>query len=78
MKGSILVSEKNGAKVKLNTPNNMLEVRTSQQVEKWIDSIRSEMDGMHEKGVLTPVRKEKGMRVIPTRFVFKIKTNEVG
>eukprot|EP00961_Rhodomonas_salina_P203347 2743593-Rhodomonas_salina.2 len=36
------------------------------------------MDRMHEKGVLTPVRKEKGMRVIPTRFVFKIKTNEVG
>eukprot|EP00961_Rhodomonas_salina_P253535 3426421-Rhodomonas_salina.1 len=36
------------------------------------------MEGLHEKGVFTKVRRVPGMCTIPTRFVFKIKTDQYG
>eukprot|EP00961_Rhodomonas_salina_P152169 2048201-Rhodomonas_salina.1 len=56
----------------------MREVRASPQVTKWVAAIKREMEGLHEKGVFTKVRRVPGMRTIPTRFVFKIKTDQHG
>eukprot|EP00961_Rhodomonas_salina_P007891 107230-Rhodomonas_salina.1 len=36
------------------------------------------MEGLHKKGVFTKVRLVPGMCTIPTRFVFKIKTDQHG
>eukprot|EP00961_Rhodomonas_salina_P245246 3313994-Rhodomonas_salina.1 len=77
-KGTISVSDKNGVKIKIDTPNHMRDVRCSPQVKEWLDSIHSEMAGMHKRGVLQPMKKQQWMRVIPTRFVFKIKTDQNG
>eukprot|EP00961_Rhodomonas_salina_P222391 3007376-Rhodomonas_salina.2 len=54
----------------------MCRVQTSQQVDEWIAAIKREMGGLHQKGVFTKIRRTPGMRTIPTRFVFKIKTNQ--
>eukprot|EP00961_Rhodomonas_salina_P118238 1591226-Rhodomonas_salina.1 len=62
--------------MKLHTPNNMKEVRASPQVNEWMAAIKREMEGLHEKGVFTKVKRVPGMRTIPTRFVFKIKTDQ--
>lgn len=77
--GTITVKSPNsGAKLKLLTPNNMSEVRASPQVLKWFEGIKDEMDGLKATGTYTKVKKTPGMRVIPTRFVFKVKTDEHG
>eukprot|EP00961_Rhodomonas_salina_P024497 330159-Rhodomonas_salina.4 len=69
-------SKSGGVKVKLHTLSNMLEVCASPQVTKWVAAIKQEMEGLHEKGVFTKVRRVPGMLTIPTRFVFKIKTDQ--
>eukprot|EP00961_Rhodomonas_salina_P062355 836999-Rhodomonas_salina.2 len=48
------------------------------KVKEWVAAIKREMEGLHEKGVFTKVRRVPGMHTIPTRFVFKIKTDQYG
>mmetsp|Transcript_40744 Transcript_40744/g.83347 ORF Transcript_40744/g.83347 Transcript_40744/m.83347 type:complete len:82 (-) Transcript_40744:1533-1778(-) len=64
--------------LKILTPNNMHDVRASPQAVEWFKGIKREMDGLWAKGTFSKVKQTPGMRVIPTRFVFKIKTNEKG
>jgi hypothetical protein len=80
VRGSITVKTgpKGGTKVRLHTPTNMREVQASPQVKEWVAAIQREMDGLHAKGVFTKTQRKRGMRTIPTRFVFKIKTDHMG
>lgn len=56
----------------------MHNVRASPQAVKWLEGIKQEMRGLWDKGTFSKVKCTPGMRVIPTHFVFKVKTNENG
>lgn len=46
--------------------------------EKWKSAIKSEMDSVKESGVYELVGSLVGKKVIESKWVFRVKTNEVG
>eukprot|EP00163_Fabomonas_tropica_P001311 TRINITY_DN10_c0_g1_i1.p1 TRINITY_DN10_c0_g1~~TRINITY_DN10_c0_g1_i1.p1 ORF type:complete len:559 (+),score=71.65 TRINITY_DN10_c0_g1_i1:583-2259(+) len=54
-------------------PTTLAEAMSGPHAENWWQAIMDEIEGLLKKGVWTKTRKTRGMKVIPSRFVFKIK-----
>ena len=46
--------------------------------EKWKKAMKSEMDSLKENGVFEIVDRPAGKKVIKSKWVFRVKTNELG
>eukprot|EP00961_Rhodomonas_salina_P296472 3936384-Rhodomonas_salina.1 len=59
-------------------PRNAREALVSPQAAQWLESIRAEVQGLVDKQTFLQSYLPKGAKAIPTRLVFKVKTDEHG
>eukprot|EP00961_Rhodomonas_salina_P097875 1317244-Rhodomonas_salina.1 len=57
-------------------PRNVSEAMALPQAARWLESIQAEVQGLAHKGPFIQAYLPKGATVIPTRLVFKVKTDE--
>ncbi len=50
----------------------------SKDCEKWKISVKEELDNLDRNKVGTLVKRQKGMKVIKSKWIFKTKLNEKG
>eukprot|EP00961_Rhodomonas_salina_P296392 3936304-Rhodomonas_salina.1 len=59
-------------------PPNTAAAMASPQAQEWLEGIRREIEGLIAKGTYREMKLPAGKKAIPTRLVFKVKTNKEG
>ena len=60
------------------SPQSAQEAMQGPHCEKWKKAMKSEMDSLKENGVFEIVDRPAGKKVIKSKWVFRVKTNELG
>ena len=60
------------------SPQSVLEAMQGLHSEKWKRAMESEMDSLKENGVYEIVDRPAGKKVVKSKWVFRVKTNELG
>ena len=60
------------------SPQSVEEALNSTQKGKWEEAMKGEMDSLRENGVFDFVDKPRGKKVVKSKWVLRVKTNEIG
>ena len=60
------------------SPQSLREALQGPHCEKWKQAMKSEMDSLKENGVYEIVDRPLGKKVVKSKWVFRVKTNELG
>ena len=67
-----------GFSCNLYTIEEPVSVKDALMQKEWIDAMNLEMDSLHDNDVWDLVELPKGQKVVGSKWVFKLKTNEYG